>query len=496
MATQINVQNDLNELNNIYEILDNISDAVYVMGLDHNIIWANKILCSLLGKEHDEIVGQCCFKAIHDIDKNCSECPVDKILETGETGEGEMSLKGGNIFHMKKIPVKDKNGKIVGFICISKDITIQKRADKVVEHEQLLMNCLMDNVTDRIYFKDLESKFIRVNKAMAKRHGIDDVSKVIGLTDFDLFTEEHAQNAFDDEQRIINTGIQFLNIEEKETWNSGEVSWASTIKMPLKNVEGEIFGTFGISRDITERINAEEKIQKYVEELKELNATKDKFFSIIAHDLKSPFNNIIGFSELLLDAINEHDLASIEHDANLIYSVSLQTFRLLENLLDWANSNRGNMIYSPEKFYIGKVFYEIVESQSEFAIKKNINLINTISEDVMISADKNMFRSILRNLISNAIKFTPRKGKIMILTIVKNGFLEVSVKDNGMGMSEEIKNNLFKIGVYQSTKGTEKEKGTGLGLILCKDFVHKHGGELWVESELGKGSTFKFTLPL
>jgi PAS domain S-box-containing protein len=407
-----------------------------------------------------------------------------------------MDLKGSEIFHVRGIPVKDKNNKVVGIINLSKDISIQKKADESIEREQLLMNILMDNTTDRIYFKDLESRFIRVNKAMAKRHGFDDTSKVVGLTDFDLFTNEHAQKAFDDEQKIIKTGVPILDIEEKETWNKGPLSWASTIKMPLKDADGEIFGTFGISRDITGRKKAEEQITEYVDELKDLNATKDKFFSIIAHDLKNPFNNIIGFSELLVEEVHENDIVAIEKYADMIYTASNQTFRLLENLLDWANSHRGYMVFSPEPLSLSEIALEITENQKEFAVKKNITLRNDITEDLAILADRNMLISILRNLISNAIKFTPRNGEIVLSAIRKNGFLEVSVKDNGMGMSEKIRNNLFKIDVNQSTKGTEDEKGTGLGLILCSEFVQKHGGKIWVESELGKGSNFKFTLPL
>ena len=233
-------------------------------------------------------------------------------------------------------PVKDKDGKVVGIVNISKNVSIQRKADAAVVYEQLLMNSLMDNISDRIYFKDIDSKFIRVNKAMAKRHGLDDPAKVIGLSDFELFTIEHAQAAFDDEQRIIKTGVPAIDIEEKETWSNGSVSWASTIKMPLKDAEGKIFGTFGISRDITQRKNTENQITEYVGELKELNATKDKFFSIIAHDLKNPFSNIIGFSELLVEEVHENDMTAIEQYANMIYTAANQTFRLLENLLDWG----------------------------------------------------------------------------------------------------------------------------------------------------------------
>lgn len=496
MESQFKVRNDIAELINVYEILDDVSDVIYFTGLDRKIIWANKALYNLVDKDSLSLIGKYCFKAIQGNEHKCSKCPLDKILETGEPQEGEMSFNENNFFHVKGIPIKDKNNKVVGLVIISKDISVQKKADEAIEREQLLMDILMDNITDRIYFKDLNSRFIRVNKEMAKRHGIEVASDIIGLTDFDLFSEEHAQAAFNDEQSIIKTGVPLLDFEEKETWNNGIVTWASTIKMPLRDAEGNIFGTFGISRDITERKRSEQQISEYIDELKELNATKDKFFSIIAHDLKSPFNNILGFSELLVEEVHEDDKVAIEKYASMIYTAASQTFRFLENLLDWANSHRGYMVFSPEFLSISDLVSEIIESQLEFAVKKNITLRNDIIDDVKILADRNMLIIILRNLVSNAIKFTPREGEIIVTTIKKDAFLEVSVKDSGVGVSEKVKNDLFNIGVNQSSKGTENEKGTGLGLILCKEFVQKHGGQIWVESEPGKGSTFKFTLPL
>ena len=230
-------------------------------------------------------------------------------------------------------------------------------------------------------------------------------------------------------------------------------------------------------------------------ELNELNASKDKFFSIIAHDLKNPFNTIIGFSQMLKDAVISNDPQTIYKYASIINISSVQTFRLLENLLEWANSQRGTISFDPVVFNISELIMEEFSMSDDMAKGKNIELESNVPEKITIEADKNMIRTILRNLITNAIKFTHKNGKVEVNTITYKNHLEISVSDNGVGMSKDIMAKLFKIDANLSSRGTENERGTGLGLFLCKEFVEKHGGKIWTESEEGKGSTFKFLLP-
>ena len=230
-------------------------------------------------------------------------------------------------------------------------------------------------------------------------------------------------------------------------------------------------------------------------ELNELNASKDKFFSIIAHDLKNPFNTIIGFSEMLQEAVISNDQKIISKYASMINISSVQTFRLLENLLEWANSQRGKVSFNPVPISISEIIKEEFSMLDDMAKGKNIELKSNVPEKITIEADKNMIRTILRNLITNAIKFTHKNGKVEVNAITYKNHLEISVSDNGVGMSKDIMEKLFKIDANLSSRGTENERGTGLGLFLCKEFVEKHGGKIWTESEEGKGSTFKFLLP-
>jgi signal transduction histidine kinase/ligand-binding sensor domain-containing protein len=231
-------------------------------------------------------------------------------------------------------------------------------------------------------------------------------------------------------------------------------------------------------------------------ELLELNASKDKFFSIIAHDLKNPFNSIIGFSGILKEEIKSGNLASMEEYAGLINTSASQTLRLLENLLEWANSQRGKLLFKPVPIKLNELLVEEFSVLIEMAIGKNIELKSFLTDDLTIIADRNMLKTVMRNLISNAIKFTYKNGKVEVKAMIENKHVEISVSDSGIGMTKETKAKLFRIDANLSTRGTEDEKGTGLGLFLCKEFVEKHGGKIWVESEPGKGSIFRFVLPL
>jgi signal transduction histidine kinase len=245
-----------------------------------------------------------------------------------------------------------------------------------------------------------------------------------------------------------------------------------------------------------QKILLEKLVAIKTSELHELNVSKDKFFSIIAHDLKNPFSSIIGLSEILKEEIKSGDTATMENYAGLINNSAVQTFRLLENLLEWANSQRGKISFNPVPINLGELFNEEFSMLNEMAIKKNIELINSFNDNLTIIADKNMIKTILRNLISNAIKFTHKNGKVEVKAMTENQHVEISVSDSGIGMTQETIAKLFRIDSNLSTRGTENEKGTGLGLFLCREFVEKHGGRIWAESEVGTGSTFKLILPL
>jgi len=238
-----------------------------------------------------------------------------------------------------------------------------------------------------------------------------------------------------------------------------------------------------------------ERLRKAYTDMKETNKTKDKFFSIIAHDLKEPFNTLLGFSELLL---KEYDNRAPEENKEMIqhiYNSSIHGFDLLNNLLEWSRSQTGRIEYKPCDFSLTDLVRQNIVSISSAANKKNIDVQNEIKEYIMAFGDQRMINTVVRNLIVNALKFTGSGGEIVLSQKEENEFIIVTVTDTGVGISEKNLSKLFNLTESFSTPGTEKEHGTGLGLILCKEFVEKNGGKIWVESEYGRGSKFSFSIP-
>ncbi|MFZ1730685.1 MAG: PAS domain S-box protein [Bacteroidota bacterium] len=259
--------------------------------------------------------------------------------------------------------------------------------------------------------------------------------------------------------------------------------------------DGVTIKVFGSVQDITESKEEKLRIVQQNAELKILNAEKDKFFSIIAHDLKSPFNAIIGLSSALAEQCLAKSLDGVEKYAEIILESSERAMDLLNNLMLWSRAHTGRMAYSPEHFEMEEVVQEIILLFSNAASQKGTVITHDLPDNEAIFADKYMISTVLRNLISNAIKFTPRAGKIHIATVKNQEGLTVSIRDNGVGISEGKLALLFHLDEDYSTAGTDNEKGTGLGLILCKEFVEKHGGKIRVQSEPGKGSEFSFSIP-
>lgn len=231
------------------------------------------------------------------------------------------------------------------------------------------------------------------------------------------------------------------------------------------------------------------------QELNELNRTKDKFFSIIGHDLGNQFNIIVGFLEVLVTDFKKLEAEKVEHHLTNIYNSSKQAFNLLENLLTWARIQTNRILYNPGYFVVNKKINESIELLDGAISKKNIQIEVYSDEDTVVFADENMFSTVFRNLLANAVKFTHELGNISILIKKKGDYCEICVKDNGVGISDEDIQKIFRIDSKHKTDGTMGEKGTGLGLILCREFVETNGGQISVKSSVGKGSEFCFTLP-
>ena len=302
--------------------------------------------------------------------------------------------------------------------------------------------------------------------------GLDYLSKPID--DVQLVHMLHMYFRFIERERNINS-----ELEEKVLERTQELQYANR-KLKL---------------EIEERKRAEAALTESQQNLHSANAAKDKFFSIIAHDLRNPFNTIIGFSNVLRENFNELDIKEKTHFIELINDSAVNSYNLLGNLLDWARSQTNAISFMPMKIDLGEIILATQSMLRGDAQKKSITVVNMVPEGIYVKADNNMIATIVRNLLTNAIKFTRNDGMVSVSHRVIDNNHEITFGDNGVGIPAENIDKLFSIDTKVATAGTAGEPGTGLGLILCREFIQKNSGTIRVESEVGKGSRFIITLP-
>lgn len=283
--------------------------------------------------------------------------------------------------------------------------------------------------------------------------------------------------------------INYTQIEENEKMLEIQSFKLEEMIEELKVHQSKIID----QKELVENLN--NSLSDKNQSLIELNATKDKFFSIIAHDLKSPFNSILGFSDILYNNFDNYTETQIRKFVENIYKSTHQTFQLLENLLEWSRSQSGAMEFKPELFNVDALIAQTIEMANIVAKNKQITIYKYVDTSINAYVDKDMFNAIVRNLLNNAIKFTYKSGIVSINISKNESIIFVTISDNGIGIKNEWIDTIFSITEKHATIGTDNEKGTGIGLLLCKDFVDKHGGNIWVDSEVGKGSTFTVTIP-
>ncbi|BBE20168.1 two-component system sensor histidine kinase [Aquipluma nitroreducens] len=415
-----------------------------------------------------------------------------KLIETGisEKYEDTFELPSGiKTFLITDHVLKDEDNKGYALQSSSVDITERKKSEEALHESEEMYRQITQNLPGTtIVLFDQNLRFLLVEGYLHPDIGFT-TNQLVGKTLWELLPQARAQQLAPIYENALK-GIPFENLiyEFKDRVLSLNI-------IPLKNNHGQIYHGLVVSHDITERRRSEQTLRENEERLRELNATKDKFFSIIAHDLKSPFNSILGLSNFIIEEMHKKKrFKNLEQYATIIRDSSQRTFGLLSNLLEWSRIQTGRLEFKPEKADIISLIEQEIELLNDSARQKKITIVTELPKRCYEVIDKDMFMTIVRNLISNAIKFTGLDGTIRISVIESEQYIEIAVSDNGIGIKKEHIENLFHIDESQSTPGTQNEKGTGLGLILCKEFVDKHGGKIWVESEPGKGSCFHFTI--
>jgi len=313
-------------------------------------------------------------------------------------------------------------------------------------------------------------------------HYLEGTNFITALAEGNLDFEAPSHNYVISDYKQLQSNLRHL------TWQTQQIAKGDY------NQKVVFMGEFSVAFNKLIEDLREKKLMQ--DELKDLYATREKFISIISHDLKSPFNGILGFADILQQDYN--DLRDDERKKYIGYirDSATMAFKLLENLLDWSRIQTGRIQFTPEQLSLSRLVLENFLLLRPVADKKKIHLYSEIPTDAIAYADRNAVLTILRNLLNNAIKFTSPGGKIVVTSRIISTDTEVIVSDSGVGITKENLSKLFKLGENFKTEGTEKEKGTGLGLLLCKEFVEKNGGTIRAESEPGKGSRFIFSLPL
>ncbi len=374
------------------------------------------------------------------------------------------------------------------------------RSEASRDLERSFIHAMMEYLPDNIYFKDAQSRFLLISRAMARRFEIEEPSDAIGKTDANFFTREHAEQALRDERELMRTGDPVVGLEEKETWADGHVSWVSTTKMCLRDRDGKVIGTFGISRDITEKKHAEEAMRQAKIAAEEANKAKSDFLANMSHEIRTPMNGIIGMADILLhtkiDSEQREYINLLRHSADSLLS-------LINDILDFSKIEAGKFELDAHDFNLRDALSETLQTLAIRAAAKGLELACHIPPEVpdRLHGDIGRLRQIIINLVGNAIKFT-EEGEIVVSVTVepesgKDALaLRFAVADTGIGIRKDKLDLIFESFSQGDSSTTRRFGGTGLGLTISRQLVKLMGGDIGITSELGRGSTFHFTTTL
>ncbi|OGU34931.1 MAG: hypothetical protein A2068_00815 [Ignavibacteria bacterium GWB2_35_6b] len=482
-------------------------DGIGMITLDGKIQLISDKLVEMHGYNKEEKSGYLGKSVFDFIDPSNHQLLIDNTrkLLTGESNrkisEYTAIKKDNSRFYIdvNSTVLFDSENKPSSILYVQRDITERRLAEEALQQSNQKLEAIISASPDGIGMISLDGKIQLMSDKLMEIYGysVEEKNEIIGKSSFDFIDPSNHKMLLGNIRKLIdgksdNKLTEYLAI--KKDGNRFYIDVNSTV---LFDTNGNPSSILFVERDITERKQTELIIQMQNNQLKELNLAKDKFFSIISHDLRSPFQGLIGLTGLMAEDVESFSSAELSKLSGQIHKTVNNLYKLLKNLLEWSQMQQGIMSFSPQNYSLSEIVKQVIDSSHQTAVQKKIKIINSISDQIRIYADGNMVNSILHNLLSNALKFSNQGGEVILnAKKLENEMVEISVSDNGIGMSDKTRNKLFNIEEKVGRKGTEGEDSTGLGLLLCKEFVEKHGGSIWVESQENKGSVFYIKLPL
>jgi PAS domain S-box-containing protein len=479
------------------ELVTNAKSIIIKLDINGIITFINEFGQDFFGFKERELVGKTATETIIP-DVESSGRKMDEMVESIYEDPDKYSVninenikKNGErvLIEWHNKALFDKNGNRTGHIAIGMDITIMKKAEEALKDSQEKLISVLNATQESVYMFDREGRFIISNATGVSRLHRTREKELIGHDFTEFMNPDLARQRKEKLEHVFVTGKPIEFEDER-----GGMMFHHRFFPVIKNDKVKYVVTY--STNITERKKAEIELKESKAQLLELIATKDKFFNIVAHDLKNPFTSLLGSSELLFKNIHQMERESIRELAIILNDSAKGGYAILQNLLDWSRSQTGLIKYKPERIQLNDLIEENISNLQLQASVKEISLYDKTKERITIVSDKNMINTILRNLLGNALKYTHRGGSVVIKANSKSGKVDISVKDTGIGISKEEIEKLFRLDSKFSNPGTANELGTGLGLKLCREFAEKMGGSINVESVQNKGSNFVLSIPI
>ncbi len=475
-------------------IFESNTSAILIIETDSSVTMVNDAYLKITGYSREDVIGKSWTNLIPETERErlvgynrlrieqSSSIP-DNYEFLFQTKSGEVRAGIMSVFFDKMI-----NQIVASFT----DITERKEMEASLLESKEMYRKLIEIQGEGLGIVDTEERFIFTNPAADRIMGVPE-GALVGRKLSEFFIG-HTAELIRSQTKLRREGNQ-STYEMEFIRPDGEKRVMLVTATPAFNAMGEYESSIGVFLDITDRKNIENELKKNETELKALNATKDKLFSIIAHDLRGPIGTSADLLEVMIESYESYTSEEQLKMLEILRNSAKSTYNLLETLLNWTIVQTGNLVFKPELFNLTKCIDTTVANLVPTALSKNITLQYAPEDEIFSYADQNMIQTVLRNLIGNAIKYTYRGGTIKVTAVNQGNATEIMVSDNGMGMDEATRNSLFVSNKQSSKYGTENEKGTGLGLILCKEFIEKHGGKIRIESEKGNGSKFIFDIP-